>query len=730
MGKKLVVLFTYFFFAQSNVVLSQATWQQQFPNPTSKVLIVPYFISQELGWVVGQDGIIIKTIDGGNSWQIQTSPINHYLTSCFFLDENVGFITGFYGTILKTTDGGSTWIIKPSASSTWITSIEFTNSYQGFALTADSLLKTIDGGETWQRINTNNSQLQLSMYFMNDSVGWIGCANGKLMKTYDGGLTWNEINTGFSSTTLQWLKFIDSNTGFAGGNEGIFQYHGRILKTIDGGLSWSLVFSSIDEFRFSDFLNENTAYFVNNDNIVYATYDAFNSINTVYNPNDSTGSYIQLSGAQFPTDSTGYIVGSDGFIAKTTNQFSSLQKLSKTIDFVTNSMSAPDPLHIWATDNYYGNLVVRSSHDGGHIWSYMVPDSAISWYLVCFTDSLHGWIAGYEIPSFLPKVGITEDGGLSWNIVSINSNTSIFSMTFNDESYGWLGSGNKIFRTTDGGYTWNFATIDPALYVRNLDFINNQEGWLVGTDPYGTQRFVYRTLDSGATWQAIFADAIGSGYLTEIDFVNSNVGFMSGAFYDFRLYKTIDGGFTWTLMDFDPNVDSVLSSGYFGDLKVTSLNKAWFCGGNLNYQGFIIGTQDGGATWQLQLVKDGIENVQSLCFVNDFIGWASAYHGYFYKLNLATEYEAITNELNNASVLIFPNPASDDVHLSFTIDKSSDVMIAVWDFAGRKLLCKHLGYLSKGSFQSVISVDDLSSGIYQVTVNIGTMCIHQKLLKF
>lgn len=730
MQKKLLLLITSFLLINSIAVLSQASWQPLFPEPTSNVLTAPYFVNEDLGWIVGDGGIILKTVDGGSNWEIQISPVSEFFTSCFFPNEDLGFITGFGGTILKTTNGGLTWVSKPSASHNWIMLTQFTNSAQGFALTTDSILKTTDGGETWQRINTGNSQLHLSMYFLNDSVGWIGCSGGKVIKTNDSGNTWTEINTGFLSVFFQWIKFFDNNIGYAGGADGnIPNYPGRILKTVDGGITWSLLYSNSEPFVFADFLNENAAYFVNDDYIVFVTHDEFNSINAVYNPQDSTGSYIQIYSAQFTTDSVGYIVGTDGLIAKTTNQFASWQKLNKSIGFFSNSMTAPDLLHIWATDAYLYNIVLRSSRDGGITWSYTVPDSGISCYYVCFTDTLHGWVSGLELGTLQPRIGITSDGGVSWTFISGGIDQPIWSMTFFDENHGWIGTINKIYRTIDGGYTWSFVTIDSALYIRNLDFTDDQEGWLVTSDQVGSYRLVKHTLDGGANWQTIFTESGTSGYFTEVDFINSNVGYMTGAFYPFRVLKTIDGGFTWTEMNFDPDIDSLLLTGYLGDLKVTSANKAWFCGSNYDFQAFIIGTNDGGTTWQLQLLKEGVDNVQSLCFVNDTVGWASASYGYFFKLNAATGIESFSDVTNNL-LQLFPNPAFDNVQVKFTVDKPGDVEITVFDIAGRKLLCKQLGYLSKGTFRSEFSVDDLSGGIYQVTVNTGGKCNHQKLLKF
>ncbi len=65
-----------------------------------------FFINENLGWVVGDDGVIIKTINGGRNWIVRESGTNSNLYDVHFIDENTGWIVGDGGIILKTTTGG------------------------------------------------------------------------------------------------------------------------------------------------------------------------------------------------------------------------------------------------------------------------------------------------------------------------------------------------------------------------------------------------------------------------------------------------------------------------------------------------------------------------------------------------------------------------------------------------------------------------------------------------
>ena len=47
-----------------------ATWKQS-PVPVSSDLTSVYFVDAKQGWVVGHDGVVLHTADGGDSWQLQ-----------------------------------------------------------------------------------------------------------------------------------------------------------------------------------------------------------------------------------------------------------------------------------------------------------------------------------------------------------------------------------------------------------------------------------------------------------------------------------------------------------------------------------------------------------------------------------------------------------------------------------------------------------------------------------
>jgi photosystem II stability/assembly factor-like uncharacterized protein len=105
---------------------------------------------------------------------------------------------------------------------------------------------------------------------------------------------------------------------------------------------------------------------------------------------------------------------------------------------------------------------------------------------------------------------------------------------------------NDYLKTTDEGKTWQKTGSMP--FVWDLSFINERLGWGAGTNwsIKPQQPLVIRTTDSGATWQTVLDSNMslmhwGEG-LSQVAFLDSLTGFAAGS----RILETTDGGTTWS----------------------------------------------------------------------------------------------------------------------------------------------------------------------------------------
>jgi photosystem II stability/assembly factor-like uncharacterized protein len=199
---------------------------------TVNTLNAVHFVDSNTGWTVGQSGIILNTTNGGSDWTPQNSGTVNNLQSVFFNDASRGWVVGSNGTILSTTDGGTTWTPQSSGTSAWLYAVYFSDADRGWATgSSGTILRTTDGGNTWTPQSSGTLEYLFSTHFIDAVSGWAVGSGGTILKTSDGGSSWSTQTSG----TSNWLRsvcFTSADTGFAVGNAGTF------LMSSDGGNSW------------------------------------------------------------------------------------------------------------------------------------------------------------------------------------------------------------------------------------------------------------------------------------------------------------------------------------------------------------------------------------------------------------------------------------------------------------------------------------------------------------
>jgi photosystem II stability/assembly factor-like uncharacterized protein len=68
------------------------------------------FASDQSGWIVGDNGTLLVTVTGGEAWEQRDLQLEDKLNDVAFLSENVGLIVGDFGVMLRTSDAGETWV--------------------------------------------------------------------------------------------------------------------------------------------------------------------------------------------------------------------------------------------------------------------------------------------------------------------------------------------------------------------------------------------------------------------------------------------------------------------------------------------------------------------------------------------------------------------------------------------------------------------------------------------
>lgn len=205
------------------------TWNRQSSGTTGRLFGV-YFTDANNGTAVGEH-VILRTTDGGSTWVNQPYPPAYrfdYLLGVFFTNAATGTVVGAYGRILRTTDGGTTWTDQSSGTVNDLGGVYFINADTGAVVGGGSILHTTDGGATWTSQSTGTTDGFSAVYFANADTGTI--AGSRIFRTTDGGSTWvsQPIET---NNNLNGISFTDANTGTAVGD------NGTILRTTTGGIT-------------------------------------------------------------------------------------------------------------------------------------------------------------------------------------------------------------------------------------------------------------------------------------------------------------------------------------------------------------------------------------------------------------------------------------------------------------------------------------------------------------
>lgn len=183
------------------------------------------------GWCVGDQGVILKTADGGRSWSQQTSGTTVKLRSVFFSDSIKGWAAGDSGTVLATANGGTTWTRQVTGTTQPLHTIFFSSPTTGWVGGANyTILRTNNGGVLWQPMSNVTAPTVTDLHFQTPVAGWaVGTTanpgTGALMKNVNLASEWiPQTNTAAPiGTNFYAVWFTGADTGWIAGAKGIIR---------------------------------------------------------------------------------------------------------------------------------------------------------------------------------------------------------------------------------------------------------------------------------------------------------------------------------------------------------------------------------------------------------------------------------------------------------------------------------------------------------------------------
>jgi photosystem II stability/assembly factor-like uncharacterized protein len=240
---------------------ANANWFRQNTNSFAWYKDI-FFLDDRNGWIVGTDGVILITTDGGTTWVQSRKFTNDSFVQVHFTDAQNGWMLcerSFFlrgrepATYLrKTTDGGLTWVKVEfeDADHQRVTRLMFGKDGSARAFGEGGVFFHLqEDGTTWKRSRTAIKYLLTNGSFTNTSLGAIVGAGGTIMFTEDGGFTWEKASLlGESDSKFNSIFFYGREGAWAVGNRG------RIFRSSGGARLWRQQTSGVS-------VNLNDVYF-------------------------------------------------------------------------------------------------------------------------------------------------------------------------------------------------------------------------------------------------------------------------------------------------------------------------------------------------------------------------------------------------------------------------------------------------------------------------------------
>ena len=174
------------------------------------------FVDSSFGIISGYAGTILRTEDGGQSWQSIYIGVDELIRRISFVDTEYGWAIGHRGSILQTQNGGRDWSVQHSETNPYLRDIHFVDRDNGWVVGHDAtILHTKDGGSTWSKeslIGFKGRDLPRlhGVFASNPNSAVLVGEFGVVAQTDDGGTTWYVHNSPTKKTLLDVAGKADS----------------------------------------------------------------------------------------------------------------------------------------------------------------------------------------------------------------------------------------------------------------------------------------------------------------------------------------------------------------------------------------------------------------------------------------------------------------------------------------------------------------------------------------
>jgi photosystem II stability/assembly factor-like uncharacterized protein len=698
----------------------------------------------------GYDGIILRSSDGGENFVQVVSGVGNGidLWGVQMINDTLGFVCGLNQTLLKTIDGGLTWQPVNAGLNTHYWALDFLNEQYGMIVCGGGkVLKTTDGGTNWSQIQAGDTRALYTIDII-DSLHIVAAGvrepqiqfeGGKNIYSSDAGVTWIQNPDIPTYTDANWIEFVDTDTGYAiTVDHGIYKTtnRGQIWFSVGGGGEWQL-----------DLTEDGTGYSGGEGLNIYKRTNGLENWSKLF-------LNINWNDLFFVNETKGYFIGDvlDDGLYITEDGGLSFNKIEESPGGNVLTFISPNMGFI-GSRSY---TRIYKTLDSGITWSLVnisgLTDTVGRINKIFFINQLTGWAVANGILK-------TTDYGFNWFAQLNAPSAGLTSIHFVDSLYGWATDvGRRPYRTTDGGFNWIEQTNLNIWDSRDIFFSDYQNGCLIGFNE------LYKTTDSGTTW-ILNPSVTGFGFAELSTFQDSTIFIVGG-----KTFRSLDGGGTWfefielngitltglrllnsglgfavgsgglILKYYDTTYIPVELISFIGEFRYDEIVLTWITASELNNYGFEVQRSLDNYNWKkigFLPGKGTSSEINYYSFSNSIIKTGKIYYR-LKQIDYDGNYEyskVIEVEISNPKEFSlnqnYPNPFNPSTQIKVAVKEISNIEIIVYNILGKEIKTLLDENLPAGEYIIQWHGKDnegnyLSSGIYFIQMIAGD---YQKTIK-
>jgi photosystem II stability/assembly factor-like uncharacterized protein len=209
-------------------------WVQAEIVPTRST-INRLFVLNDRIWAAGHDSVILTSGDRGNTWTRQYFAPERMqpIMDIYFSDANRGLVIGAYGLMMRTADGGHTWEdarVNEEDDYHLNALLPYTDGRYLIAGEAGYSYRSFDRGQTWQSMEMPYQGSMFGAVETEENCVLFYGLRGHVQKSCDHGESWIEMDTG-SESTISDAVLYQGKILMVGNSGAVLEYDG------DGGFS-------------------------------------------------------------------------------------------------------------------------------------------------------------------------------------------------------------------------------------------------------------------------------------------------------------------------------------------------------------------------------------------------------------------------------------------------------------------------------------------------------------